>query len=379
MHTLNKTLLASLIILGSTAVSQASIFEQFIDKKDGKLDASEWILENSVGFMPVPIVITEPAVGVGGGAALLFFSETEEQERRRKENPDVVSSDLPAVTGVAAAATNNGSKLVGAFHMNGWKNDSIRYTAALFGADFNLGYYAEPNAPKEEFNMKGIYFLQDVDFRIGDSNFFVGGNYTMMQSEVNFDIPGIIPGVDKLALDSNDASMGLKVTYDSLDNKFSATSGLKIGIEAKYHHEKLGGDFNYEDYHVFAHSYNKIGEKWIVALRGDVKAGSDGSPFYAKPFIDMRGIAAMRYQADNVGLGEVEVRYNIDERWTVLGFAGTGKAVDNDDSVSDSKWQSAQGAGFRYLMARQLGMRTGIDVAKGPEEWTVYLQMGGAW
>ena len=77
MHILTKSLIASVIISGSTAVSQASIFEQFIDKKDGKLDASQWILENSAGFMPVPIVITEPAVGVGGGAALLFFSESD--------------------------------------------------------------------------------------------------------------------------------------------------------------------------------------------------------------------------------------------------------------------------------------------------------------
>jgi len=379
MQTSTKVLLTSLLIAGTPAITNANIFEQFIDKKDGRLDASEWILENAVGFMPIPIVITEPAVGVGGGAALLFFSETDEQKQFRKDNPDVVNSELPAVSGVAAAATSNGSKLAGVFHVNNWRNDSIRYQGAIFGADFNLSYYAEPDAPEEKFNIKGVYFVQDVDFRIADSNFFIGGDYTIMQSELVFDISGVIPGVEELALDSNDASIGLKATYDSLDNQFSASSGLKVGLEANFHHENLGGDFDYEDYHAYIHSYNKLNEKWIVALRGDIKTSTDGAPFYSKPFISMRGIPAMRYQADNVGLGEVEVRYNIDDRWTLLGFAGTGKAVDNDDSSSDAKWQSAQGAGFRYLIARQLGLGSGIDIAKGPEEWTVYFQMGGAW
>src|SRR5688500_6207299 len=34
----------------------------FTDPEDGKLDASEWLLERK-GFLPVPILITEPAIG----------------------------------------------------------------------------------------------------------------------------------------------------------------------------------------------------------------------------------------------------------------------------------------------------------------------------
>jgi len=47
----------------------------FKDPEDGKLDASEWLLDRK-GFLPVPILITEPAVGYGAGAALLFFRES---------------------------------------------------------------------------------------------------------------------------------------------------------------------------------------------------------------------------------------------------------------------------------------------------------------
>jgi hypothetical protein len=36
------------------------------------------------------------------------------------------------------------------------------------------------------------------------------------------------------------------------------------------------------------------------------------------------------------------------------------------------------GGGFWYLLALDLGLRVGIDVARGPEEWAFYLQVGSA-
>ena len=37
------------------------------------------------------------------------------------------------------------------------------------------------------------------------------------------------------------------------------------------------------------------------------------------------------------------------------------------------------GVGFRFNIAPKLKFRTGIDVARGPEEWAIYLQFGHAW
>ena len=63
----------------------------FTDPEDGALDASEWLLDRS-GFLPVPIIITEPAIGYGGGAAVLFFRESIRQHsvgRDRLSPPDI--------------------------------------------------------------------------------------------------------------------------------------------------------------------------------------------------------------------------------------------------------------------------------------------------
>jgi hypothetical protein len=37
------------------------------------------------------------------------------------------------------------------------------------------------------------------------------------------------------------------------------------------------------------------------------------------------------------------------------------------------------GTGFRYLVARQFGVRMGLDVARGPEQWAAYVVFGNSW
>ena len=39
----------------------------------------------------------------------------------------------------------------------------------------------------------------------------------------------------------------------------------------------------------------------------------------------------------------------------------------------------ARGAGVRYLIARVLGLYVGADYAWGPEDETLYVQVGSAW
>jgi hypothetical protein len=62
-----------------------------------------------------------------------------------------------------------------------------------------------------------------------------------------------------------------------------------------------------------------------------------------------------------------------------VGFAGAGKAVMKEDSWSDGSWKGSGGAGARYLIARKLKLRMGIDVARGPEQWAYYFVFGSSW
>ena len=62
-----------------------SFFDKFIDPTDGQFDTSGWLIDNK-GFLPVPIIITEPAVGPGLGLAGVFFHESDEDKERRNRH-----------------------------------------------------------------------------------------------------------------------------------------------------------------------------------------------------------------------------------------------------------------------------------------------------
>lgn|GEM_PF-1537195 len=77
------------IILFSPSAFGANIFKPFIDPKDGALDTSNWLVDRK-GFLPIPLIITEPAVGFGLGAGLVFFHESKDtkEEDKQEEKPD---------------------------------------------------------------------------------------------------------------------------------------------------------------------------------------------------------------------------------------------------------------------------------------------------
>ena len=129
--------------------------------------------------------------------------------------------------------------------------------------------------------------------------------------------------------------------------------------------------------HVFA--YMPFGKELVLGGRVDGRAARGRVPFYQLPFIDLRGIPAARYQDENTAVLETELRWNVTPRWAAIGFIGAGRAWGRQTSFSETESAVSKGVGFRYLIAKQLGLWVGIDVAKGPEENAWYIQVGNAW
>lgn len=73
---------------------------KFFDPDDQQLDLS-YFLESPRGFLPIPIVVTEPAVGYGGGVAGMFL-------RPRHEAGDE-GWDRPDISGIGGFGTQNGT------------------------------------------------------------------------------------------------------------------------------------------------------------------------------------------------------------------------------------------------------------------------------
>ena len=377
-----KTAYLFIVLLFSiTPMVQASCFDQFFDPQDGKLDVSQW-LSGQTGFLPVPLVISDPAVGYGGGLAVVFFHDPEEDGQQTDDVNEMLNMP-PSISFVAGAYTENESWLAAGGHVASWKSDTIRYTGVAGYGDLNLKFYGvqsevNPDDLGFKFNIQGFFLLQELIFRVKQSNLFVGGRYSYLSSDIAFNIFDEVPDTSKGHLDSSTGGLGLIVKYDTRDNIISPNKGHYAKFEPVFYNKAFGGDFNYTKTKISTYSYWPISKLVLgVRLEGDFSTGE--VPFYDAPFIDMRGIPAMRYQGENVFVGELEGRWDLTPRWSLVGFIGSGWTADSFSELNDESGKVAGGGGFRYLIARRYGMRVGLDVARGPEDTVVYLAVGGNW
>ena len=174
----------------TSQVSGNSLFSQFKDPKDGALDLSNWLVDRR-GFLPVPLFISDPAVGYGGGAALLFFHQSaRDREKQESQGEDDMLSLPPSISFAAGAYTENDSWFAGGGHFGSWRDDRIRYTGAVGGASLNLKFYGlndNNNDNSLGFNIDGLFLFQELMFRVRDSNFFIGGRYQFFAVDIDFD------------------------------------------------------------------------------------------------------------------------------------------------------------------------------------------------
>lgn len=96
---------------------------------------------------------------------------------------------------------------------------------------------------------------------------------------------------------------------------------------------------------------------------------------HGPPYIALRGISRYRYQGDDVSTVQTQLAWQATPRWVVQGFVGAGSAADSAGDLYDTT-EIAWGTGFRYLIAREYGLHTGVDVAFSDREQAVYFNVG---
>ena len=353
--------------------------ENLVDEEDGKLDVSEY-LSGASGYFPVPIIITEPAVGFGLGAAVAYFHQPKEldQDVHPHRGP-------PSISVGFAAKTDNGTSLYGGAHSGIWKNDHIRYLGAIAGVDVKLKFYPDLGQQSDDdegirFNVDGAFLFQQIQFRLKETNWWLGTNYIYINAENSFDFGGDTdPGVPGPLSNFEQGGLSAFVEYDGRNSTFTPTKGLRGSFEFRNYDQKWGSDFDYDHLAASIHHFTPIGDYSSLGLRLDGESVDGDVPFFGYPYVKLRGIPAMRYQGEEVLTAEVEYLWGVTPRWTIAFFGGTAKTTSISAFSSGSETVAAGGAGFRYRIARKLGMQVGMDVARGPEDTSIYVTIGSAW
>ena len=284
----------------------------------------------------------------------------------------------PVVTGVAGAYTNSESWFGGVGHSNNWRNDSIRYRGLLAAAKINSSIYVF--GLPVDFSMEASFIYQDMKFRVADSNFMLGfaASYLDADNTFGFGLPDE-QDEGRFSADFQNVGVALKAAYETRDNTMNPRTGQLVDLSIWRYDDAIGSDYNYWSGSLKALSFHSFTGKFTLGLRLDVSAVDGRVPFFAVPFVKLRGVPALRYQNKIAGAAEVEARYLVRPKGEVSAIGGLGYTSDdfpiyeNPDSIYNF------GFGARYNIFEAHNVWVGVDIARGPEDWNYYIQVGHPW
>jgi hypothetical protein len=382
-----KTIVLCLLTcLGVSALAQNSQKHRrhpsLKDSLDGSFDLSDYVVEEN-GFVPVPYVITEPALGSFGLALAPVFI------KKRPPYLDSVKGHwrrtpiAPDITGGAAVYTVNHTWALAAFRSGTLVKSRIKYVVGGGYANVNMSFYktfSQLGEKQLQFNIAAYPLILQATKRIALSHWYAGLKYMFLKARLRF------VGNDSLStltkpLETNTliSQLGAIVELDNRDNVFTPDKGIKFHLDAICSNSVLGSDYDFWKLNYYMYGYLPISRQWTGGLRIDGQQILGTAPFYTLPYIDMRGIPAERYQGNATLLSEAELRWDFVRRWSAVFFSGVGTAFDEWNDPGSADWVVSYGAGFRYLLARKFKLRMGIDLAHGPDTWAYYIVFGSNW
>ncbi|MCP4687671.1 MAG: hypothetical protein GY859_06455, partial [Desulfobacterales bacterium] len=258
-----------------------SLGDLCFDPEDGALDLSAFLL-TAKGFLPLGGVITEPAVGYGGVLGVMFLHDSikDRAKRMKERDPDGSLTRLPPpnITAAGGFLTENGSWGGGLFHFHVFKEDKLRYLGGLFDMEMNLDYYGKggdfPLLPIDHvsYSLKGYYLVQQLAYRVGDSDLFLGANFKYMTYDAKLDFglnitpPDWFPPLEKTL---TSGGVGVFAEYDTRDSIFTPDRGINVRLESVFYEDIFGSDRDYNKTSLNARAWTPLHPSWILGLRAD--------------------------------------------------------------------------------------------------------------
>lgn len=323
----------------------------------------------SVYGMPIPIV--DPTIGNGMAVGVLTTF--------RLDPEDKVSPRSTVAAG--AGYTDSQSYAFGAsttFYLDedryrvdalaGYGNANIKF----FGIGSNSVFKEHPL----DFNIRGLFARANARVRVLD-HFYAGPLVKYLDSTAHFDVlPSILRPAD---LNYRLSGAGLITEYDSRDTSFSPHEGIYAEMELTRFDERIGSDFNFLSLDGSAAKYLELTPKLVAAGQVRVAGAAGNPPFFALPYITLRGFPGGKYLDNVTWQAQAELRWRVIWRIGVVAFAGVGQTAPNVSDFTDSDVLYSGGAGVRFVASESERVNLGIDYARASDgDSAVYFRIGEA-
>lgn len=234
------------------------------------------------------------------------------------------------------------------------------------GFDLTLGRpqgeYTQNYITLKQRDDKYISWVSDTDYQANPGDAHYDANYNKQYLKDNFGLT---------------RSISLARVYDSRDNVFSPTEGVRTSLTAEFAGKALGGEFNYNKYTAETRNYLKVGHAQVLALRGmfgyaDGKIPDSGR-FAVGGADSLRGYRDDQFKGDKMLAVSTEYRFPIAKKVDGVVFGDIGKAWTGEGYKLNDLVGSV-GVGVR--LTTPIGP-VRLDYAKGSQGAKTHFSFGG--
>ena len=135
------------------------------------------------------------------------------------------------------------------------------------------------------------------------------------------------------------------LTYDSRDNVLTPTRGVYSATSYTVSREALGSTDDFERFRQTLMDGGRSGRR-SRSVREPMSRAPRRAPFLLLPFVGLRGVPALRYPGERALAAEVEARWQLQGRWSLVGFGGAGRARTDRDGQTFTQGVGSGGVGL---------------------------------
>ena len=321
-------------------------------------------------FVVVPIPMSNPTLDTGliVGAAY-FYAQSEQQAKLQPAS----------LTAAAGMYTSNDSKAFALVQQNYWQQDKWRFTGAVGLADLRLALGTPETVSGQEtldWRIDGAFLFAKLARKI-KGNWYGGIQTRLVDAEQTIETDASSMNFDS-GSDVRSAGLGVIFEYDSRDMPMNSYSGQHLQVAALINDEAIGSNTNYQSYSAAYRSYHELTDSVVLAweMQGCKRSGT--TPLWDACPIKLRGFSATEYLGKVSTSGQLEVRWRMNKRWGLVGFAGAGYASDTFTGLRERETIPSYGAGVRFMVLAAKRINVRLDYARSTDSDAIYLSVGEA-
>ena len=169
------------------------------------------------------------------------------------------------------------------------------------------------------------------------------------------------------------------ITFDSRDNVIFPTRGNFFEVLYKDHRTFFGSDYNYQTYEINLRKYFKLSKKKPHILAAQIFGYFSSGNVFIKDMAElgseflMRGYYQGRFRDNDQIAMQLEYRFPIWKRFSMVTFGGLGEVGKNIAAFKNPKWKYSAGMGIRFAINRRENLNIRIDWAITPESNSFYF------